>query len=113
MFAAIASMNYHEITALIAVRTLNDHQIGMQMYHSNFTSWTDWSNCTRTPFIVFEPEPLNSFKSNKTNLPATFEEEPLNAYIWEQEDIPARWNPYWTEADMEGGGPNINSQVLG
>jgi len=42
-----------------------------------------------TPCIVFELEPLNSFDSIDTILPATLEGEPLDADWWEESDIPS------------------------
>jgi len=84
----------------------------MYNYDSNYTSRTNWFNVAGTPCLVFEPEPLNAFKSIKAVLAATFEEEPLEAYFWKQSIVPSPWDTYWTDAAQEGGGLDINDPVF-
>jgi len=113
MFATIASTNYSDLPDLTSVSTRIDHHIWMQKYDSNCTSRTNWFDLTKTPCLVFEPEPLNAFESIKAILRESFKEEPLEAYFWEQSAVPSPWNTYWTDAAREGGGLDINDPVFG
>jgi len=85
----------------------------MHQYNSNCTSRTIWFDLAATPFLVFEPEPLNAFESVEVVFAATVEVEPLEVYFWEQSDCPSPWNLYWTDAARECGGLDINDPVFG
>jgi hypothetical protein len=85
----------------------------MHKYDSNCTSQTNCLDIARTPYLVFEPEPLNAFKSIETILTATFQTEPLEACFWEQSNVPSPWNTYWTDILREGSGLDNNDPVFG
>jgi len=113
MFVTIASTSSLDLSDLRSVSTHTDHHIRMQNYDTNCTSGMNWFDLTKTPCLVFEPEPVNAFESMEAIVAATFEEEPLEAYFWEQSPPPSPWNTYWTDAAREGGGLDINDPVFG
>jgi hypothetical protein len=61
---------------------------------------------------MFEPEPLNPFKSIEAIRAATSEEEIFEASSFEQSDIPSPGNTYLTDAARGGGGLDINDPVF-
>ena len=109
----IALTNYLDLPCLIFASSHINHHIGMHQDDSNCTSRMNWFYLTRTPCVVFEPEPLNAFESIEDILAANFEEEPLEAYFCELLDIPSSWNIYWTDSAREGGGLDIYRPVFG
>jgi hypothetical protein len=70
----------------------------MHQDDSNCTSRTNLVDVAGTPWLVFEPEPLNAFESIEAILTVTFEEEPLEAYFSEQSTVHSPWNTCWTDA---------------
>jgi len=109
----IASTSYSDLPDAISVSTHTRYHIRMHMYDSNCTSCTNRFDLAGTLCLVFEPKPLNAFKSIEAVLATTFEEEPLKAYFWEQSTVPSPWNTYWTDTARESGGLDINDPVFG
>jgi len=113
MYATIEFTSYADLPDLISVSARIDPHSQMDHIDTKGTYRMNWFDFARTPCLVLEPEPLNTFERINTVLAVTFEEEPLEEYFWEQSDVPFPWNMYWTDASRESRGLDINDPVFG